>query len=113
VFAIANPEAAIRILWEVYPQTKPTGKGQATALRGDLITLEARASSWRYEPVGGKRWGDNVEANYQAYLDWLLEQGILKTKTDAKDLVTNELLDEVDNFDVGALSAEAKAYKVN
>jgi NitT/TauT family transport system substrate-binding protein len=77
VFAIANPEAAIRILWEVYPQTKPTGKGQATALRGDLITLEARASSWRYEPVGGKRWGDNVEENYQAYPDWLLAQGIV------------------------------------
>ena len=26
VFAIANPEAAIRILWEVFPATKPTGR---------------------------------------------------------------------------------------
>jgi NitT/TauT family transport system substrate-binding protein len=26
VFAIANPEAAIRIFWDVYPQAKPTGK---------------------------------------------------------------------------------------
>ena len=43
VFAIANPEAAIRILWEIYPQTKSTGKDEATALRDDLITLEARA----------------------------------------------------------------------
>ena len=34
VFAIANPEAAIRILWEVYPQTKATGKDEATALQG-------------------------------------------------------------------------------
>jgi NitT/TauT family transport system substrate-binding protein len=112
-FAIANPEAAIRILWEVYPQTKATGKDEATAMRDDLLTLGARAKNWLYEPVGGKRWGDNVEANYQAYLDWLLEQGILKAKTDAKDLVTNDLLDEVDNFDVGALTAEAKAYKAN
>ena len=39
VFAIANPEAAIRILWEVYPQTKATGKDEATALRDDLLTL--------------------------------------------------------------------------
>jgi NitT/TauT family transport system substrate-binding protein len=113
VFAIANPEAAIRILWEVYPQTKATGKDEATAMRDDLLTLGARAKNWLYEPVGGKRWGDNVEANYQAYLDWLLEQGIVKTKTDAKDVVTNELLDEADNFDVGALTAEAKAYKAN
>jgi NitT/TauT family transport system substrate-binding protein len=111
IFAIANPEAAIRILWEMYPQTKATGKDEATALRDDLITLEARAKNWRYEQVDGKRWGDNVEANYQAYLDWLLAQGIIKTKTDVKDIVTNELLDEVNNFDVNALIAQAKAYK--
>lgn len=111
IFAIANPEAAIRILWEVYPQTRATGKDEATALKDDLITLEARAKNWRYEPVGGKRWGDNVEANYQAYLDWLLAQGIVKAKTDAKDVVTNDLLDEIDNFEPGAVAAEAKAYK--
>jgi NitT/TauT family transport system substrate-binding protein len=111
VFAIANPEAAIRILWEVFPQTKSTGKDEATALRDDLITLEARARNWRYEQVDGKRWGDNVEANYQAYLDWLLEQGIIKTKTDAKDIVTNELLGDAINFDEKALIEEAKAYK--
>jgi NitT/TauT family transport system substrate-binding protein len=111
VFAIANPEAAIRILWEVFPQTKATGKDEATALRDDLITLEARAKNWHYEPVDAKRWGENVIANYQAYADWLLEQGIIKTKTDAHDLVTNDLLDDIDNFDEKALIAEAKAYK--
>ena len=111
VFAIANPEAAIRILWEVFPQTKSTGKDEATALRDDLITLEARARNWRYEQVDGKRWGDNVEANYQAYLDWLLEQGIIKTKTDAKDIVSNELLGDAINFDEKALIEEAKAYR--
>ena len=111
VFAIANPEAAIRILWEMYPQTKATGKDEATALRDDLITLEARAKNWRYEQVDGKRWGDNVVKNYQDYADWLLAQGIIKTKTDANDLVTNDLLDEIDNFDEKAVIAEAKAYK--
>ena len=111
MFAIANPEAAIRILWEMYPQTKATGKDEPTALRDDLITLEARAKNWRYEQVDGKRWGDNVVKNYQDYADWLLAQGIIKTKTDANDLVTNDLLDEAINFDEKALIAEAKAYK--
>jgi NitT/TauT family transport system substrate-binding protein len=111
VFAIANPEAAVRILWEVYPQTKATGKDEATALKDDLITLEARAKNWRYEQVDGTRWGDNVEKNYQDYLTWLLAQGVIKEKTDAKDIVTNELLDEIDKFDPAAVTAEAKAYK--
>jgi NitT/TauT family transport system substrate-binding protein len=111
VFAFANPEAAIRILWEVYPQTKALGKDEATALKDDLRTLEARMKNWRYEPVDGKRWGDNVEKNYQAYVDWLLAQGVLKAKTDAKDLITNELLDEVNKFDAAAIAKQAKAYK--
>src|SRR5437868_10022634 len=43
VFAIANPEAAVRIVWEVFPQTKATGKRDADALRDDVQTQEARA----------------------------------------------------------------------
>jgi NitT/TauT family transport system substrate-binding protein len=111
VFALANPEAAIRIVWEMYPQTRALGKDEATALKDDLVTLEARAKNWRFEPVDGKRWGDNVEANYQAYLDWLLAQGVLKAKADAKDLITNELLDDVNKLNAEAIRGEAKAYK--
>ena len=112
VFAIANPEAAIRILWEVYPQTRSLGKDEATALRDDLLTLDARAKHWRYEPVDGKRWGDNVEANYRTYLDWLTAQGVVKTKVDVKDLITDELLDDVNKFDADAIRKEARAFKV-
>ena len=111
VFAIANPEAAIRILWEVYPQTRSLGKDEATALRDDLLTLDARAKHWRYEPVDGKRWGDNVEANYRAYLDWLVAQGVVKTKVDVKDLITDELLGDVNKFDADAVRRDARAFK--
>ena len=112
VFAIANPEAAIRILWEVFPQTRALGKDEATALKDDLVTLEARAKNWRYEPVDGKRWGDNVEKNYQAYLDWLFAQNVLKIKVELKDLITNELLDDVNKFSPADVTKEAKAYKL-
>lgn len=111
VFAMANPEAAIRILWEVYPQTKSTGKDEATAMRDDLATLEARARNWRYEPVGAKKWGENVEANYTAYMNWLTEQGVLKEKIATQDMITNDLIDEINTFDAAAVVAAAKAYK--
>ena len=111
VFAIANPEAAVRILWEVYPQTRSLGKAEATALRDDLLTLDARAKHWRYEPVDGKRWGDNVEANYRAYLEWLIAQGVVKTRVDVKDLITDELLDDVNKFDADAIRKDARAFK--
>ncbi|MGE5513680.1 MAG: ABC transporter substrate-binding protein [Bacteroidota bacterium] len=111
LFAINNPEAGIRALWEVYPQTKPTGKDEATALRDDIKTLEARAENWKLEPVGAKRWGDNVLANHQGYLDWLLKQGVIKEKANASEFLFNDLLDEINDFDQAKIIAEAKAYK--
>jgi NitT/TauT family transport system substrate-binding protein len=111
VFAIANPEAAIRILWEVFPQTKSTGKSEADAMRDDIKTLEARAKSWRLESVGAKRWGDNLVENYAAYVDFLVKNGVLKEKANAADLVTNDLVDDINKFDVKAIEEMAKGWK--
>jgi NitT/TauT family transport system substrate-binding protein len=111
VFAIANPEAAIRILWEVFPQTKSTGKSEADAMRDDVKTLEARAKSWRLESVGAKKWGDNLVPNYDAYVDFLVKNGVLKEKVPATDLVTNDLIDDINKFDAKAIEAQAKAWK--
>ena len=111
VFAMANPEAAIRILWEVFPQTKATGKDEATALRDDIKTLEARARSWRLEPNGVKKWGENSVENYGAYVDFLVKNGVLKEKAATTDLITNDLIDDINKFDVKEIEAMAKGWK--
>jgi len=111
IFAVNNPEAAVRILYEVFPQTKPTGKDEPTAIRDDTKVLQARATNWRLEKAGVKRWGENSEANYAAYADFMFKWGIIKEKVGVKDLVTNELIDEINRFDAGKIAAEATAYK--
>jgi len=108
IFALTNPEAAVRILHEVFPQTKATGKDDATAVRDDVKVLEARAKAWRLEAGGVKRWGENSEANYAAYVDFLLKNGVLKEKVEVKDLVTNDLIDEINKFDPAEIAALAK-----
>jgi NitT/TauT family transport system substrate-binding protein len=111
IFALTNPEAAVHILYEVYPQTRPTGKDEATAVRDDTKVLLARGKNWALEKAGVKKWGENSEANYAAYVDFLLKWGVIQQKVDAKDLVTNEVIDEVNTFDPHAIAAEAKSYK--
>jgi NitT/TauT family transport system substrate-binding protein len=111
IFAVTNPEAAVRILYEVFPQTRPTGKDEATAIRDDARVLRARAPNWRLEKAGVKRWGESSIANYAAYLDFLLKQGVIKQKVDVNDLVTNELIDDINAFDQAKIEAEARAYK--
>ncbi|MFL5000508.1 MAG: ABC transporter substrate-binding protein [Xanthobacteraceae bacterium] len=112
VFAMTNPEAAVRILWEIYPQTKATGKDEATALRDDLKTLEARARNWRLEAGGVTKWGENSEANYGSYVDFLLKNGVIKEKVAVTDLITNALIDDINKFDANAIKATAQGYRV-
>jgi NitT/TauT family transport system substrate-binding protein len=108
---MTNPEAAVRILWEVFPQTKATGKDEATALRDDLKTLEARARNWRLEAGGVAKWGENSEANYGAYVDFLLKNGVIKEKVAVSDLITNALIDDINRFDANAIKTMAQGHK--
>jgi NitT/TauT family transport system substrate-binding protein len=111
VFALNNSESAIRILWEVFPQTKATGKDEATALRDDIKTLEARARSWRLEAGGVRKWGENSVENYTAYVDFLLKNGVLKEKVAVSDLITNDLIDDINKFDANEIATLARNYK--
>jgi NitT/TauT family transport system substrate-binding protein len=101
----------VKILYEVFPQTKPTGKDEATAIRDDVKVLAARIVNWKLDKAGVKRWGENSEANYAAYADFMLKYNIIKEKVAAKDLVTNDLIADVNRFDAAKVAAEAKAYK--
>lgn len=111
VFAMANPEAAVKILYEVYPQTRPTGKSDEQALRDDVRTLLARAEHWKLEAGGVKRWGESSVKDFDAYEDFLLKWKVIEAKVPATDLVTNEMIDEVNRFDPAQIAAQAKAYK--
>lgn len=99
VFAMAHPEVAIRIVWEVFPTTRPIGKDEATALHDDVHTLNARMANWRLEPAGVTKWGESLAANYDAYIDFLVRNGALKAKVPIADLVTNDLIDDINRFD--------------
>jgi NitT/TauT family transport system substrate-binding protein len=111
VFAMANPEAAARINWQVFPYTKATGKDEATALNDDVKTLEARIANWKLDKAGVKNWGESSLVNYQAYLDFLLKWEVLKEPIKASDVVTNDLIGDINAFDPAPIVAQAKAWK--
>jgi len=110
IFTLNNPEAAVRIVYEVFPHTRPTGKDEATAIRDDVKVLEARMPHWRLEPAGVQKWGENSLANYREYVDFLVKWAVIKQKVETTDLVTNELIDDINRLDAAKIAAEAKAY---
>ncbi len=110
-FTIANPEAAVRILWDIYPETKPTGIDEATALHEAVKTLDERIANLKLEKSGVSRWGESSEKNYSAYVDFMQKWSVTKEKVPTNELVTNELIDEINNFNQAEVIAMAKAYK--
>ena len=111
IFAINNPEAAVRVFYEVYPETKPTGKDDATIIREGIDILQRRIPKLSLEHGGVKRWGELPQSNYAAYLDLLSKWRVIPQKVDVHDVVTNELIDEINRFDPAKIAAQAKAYK--
>ena len=111
VFTIANPEAAVHALWEVFPQTRGTGRSDAEAMTEDLKTVNARIVNWKLEAGGVTKWGENTLANYDAYIDFLLKWKVVPQKVPAAELVTNDLIDAINAFDTAKVVAQAKAAK--
>jgi NitT/TauT family transport system substrate-binding protein len=111
IFTSANPEAAVRIVYEVFPQTKPTGKDEATAVREDVKVLEARMPHYKLEPAGVKRWGENSEVNYRDYVNFLVKWSVITQKVPTSDLITNDLIEDINRMDAGKIAAEAAAYR--
>jgi NitT/TauT family transport system substrate-binding protein len=111
VFTLANPQAAIRIMHALWPQTVPDGMNAATALQDDLVTLQARIPNWLLAAGGVWHWGESSLPNYAAYVDFLVKSGVLKQPVPATDLVTNALIPAINDFDANAVIAQALAYK--
>ena len=111
VFSIANPQAAVKILYEIYPYTKPSGKTDEQAIQDDVKTLLARAEHWRLEAGGVKRWGESSVKDFDAYQDFLVKWKVIPSKVAANQMVTNDLIDEINRFDAAEVAAQAKTYR--
>jgi NitT/TauT family transport system substrate-binding protein len=108
---MANPRAAVKIVYQIYPQSKPTGKSEEEAIEQDVKTLLARAEHWKLEAGGVKRWGESSLKDFDAYEDFLLKWSVIKEKLPVTDLVTNDFIDEINRFDAEKIAAQAKEHK--
>jgi NitT/TauT family transport system substrate-binding protein len=98
VFVMNNPEAAIRIHWALYPEQQPTGQSFEDALATTLVGMERQIDVLRFQE------GDTVRKfGYMsdASVDRLLRvNGLRDAIPDPGRYFTNELIDEINDFDV-------------
>lgn len=109
LFAQTNPEATVRIHWQTFPNSKPTGLSDEEAMRQALHVLKTRLSFVKLEP--GAKWGELPPAAAEDMVTFMRATGALTTPLDAKDLYTNQFVDEINKFDADAVVKAAKAAK--
>jgi len=114
IFALTNPEAAVRLHWKEHPEMKPTGVDEAEALQKEVNALMARLTNMRIDTMAVPRdkWGYIGEVDVESYLAMLRKIGQAPEDLQASVLYTNELIDEINDFDAEAIRQFALNYKV-
>jgi NitT/TauT family transport system substrate-binding protein len=110
IFMLANPKAAVAMYYEAFPQAKPTGLNEEEAQAAGLRQLMSVIHVFPLAQSNVTRWGEFSMPNYDAYIDFLVKWGVAKEKVPASDLVTNDLIPDINAFDAAAIEAQAKAW---
>lgn len=109
VFAQANPEAAIRILFEEHPEARPQGVPEEEAIAGAVSVLESRLANLGIDD-GTSEYGRFDDAALQSNVDFLLSAGEIADTVPVEDFWDPSLLDDINDFDFEAVRQEAINY---
>ncbi|HEX6299220.1 MAG TPA: ABC transporter substrate-binding protein [Acidimicrobiia bacterium] len=101
VWTWENPEATGRLIYEMFPES---AESEEQAIR--LIVAGNEANQASYDARGA------MELDvYQEMVDKHAEQGLIEESYDASILFTNDLIDDIWDFDVDAEAEAARSYE--
>jgi len=109
VFTLANPEAAVRLHWKAFPESKPKNKTEGEALKDSLKILASRATIWSIEDASVRKWGYMDPSRWDPMVRSLGLEG--KAKGPGR-FFTDILLDEINQFDEAKIREQARSYRV-
>lgn len=110
-FTLTNPEAAIRIFHEVFPETRNASVEPEQAVAQDSHVL----NMWLANGAAGQREGFGYGYNYPDLWEfsakYFIDQGMLEGRVAIEDAYTNQFIDGCNDFDREAVAAAALNYK--
>jgi NitT/TauT family transport system substrate-binding protein len=112
LFGLTNPEAAVRIHWTAYPQTRPQGVDEAKALKEALHVFSARFELQRVDNRADKRYGIATPEQWEKLKSIYKDQKLVEGTVPAADYYTSALVDQINRFDKDAVIRQARDYKV-
>jgi len=107
-FGRQNPQAAAQITYAQFPALQES-------VEPTLALESMRQLMYLYNTTNamGLGYGYNNEENWQSYLDRLADLGQTTRRIEASEAVNNALLEQVNNFDVDRVGADAAAFELD
>jgi NitT/TauT family transport system substrate-binding protein len=96
VYAKANPEAAVRAYWEVYPENKPADIPEEEALQREIHVMQKNLD---YNNETAEGWGFQSPGGWDSYVAFLANAEIISEPIPAGELYTNDLIEDMNDFD--------------
>jgi NitT/TauT family transport system substrate-binding protein len=115
IFTATNPAAAIRLHWDLYPESKPKGKSEAEALGEMQRLIETRRDKWfPHASSPDQRMGSMTRAQWEASARFIgtLNPRIAKNLSDVTKLYTNDAIAVANQFDRKAIEEQARNFKI-
>jgi NitT/TauT family transport system substrate-binding protein len=109
-FSLANPEAAIKIYWEAYPDQAPA-EGDADATLATTKEIVKNAWSNRFSPGDENLRGYLTDEHVKQAADFFAEYQITEGSADVSTVVDLSLNEEANDFDVAEVEEQAEGWK--
>jgi len=109
VFSVANPAAAVKISWKLFPESEPKNVSPEEALAGGIMVNTRRMEIWDSPKTNGVN-GIFIEADWKRLVDYMKTNGILKEEIPLDRIYTNALIEEANKFDRAKVQKQAKDF---
>lgn len=111
LFFYTNPKATLEAHWVLYPESMPKGMSKEKATARMLNVLVNRAPKLRPDDGSEKvnKFGAHHDGEWEEYLKFVGLDKVISKKL-LKELYTNDMIDEVNNFDRQAVIDRAKNW---
>lgn len=109
VFSETNPEAAVKDLWELHPESKGSSAADEDQLLAEQVkVLQVRMENQKVSPEDDNRWGYIEPASVVGTVDFMATSGLVEEKFAPEDIYTNDLSETMNDFAYDDIRAAAE-----
>jgi NitT/TauT family transport system substrate-binding protein len=110
VFLFANPEAAVKIYWQVNPAGK-VGSNDEEAMTRSLAELRGDMKAVDVTHSPGHKYGAIDLPDFKDYMQMMVEEGAISKPIPIDDMMAGQFIAAANDFDAAKVSVLARDWK--